>query len=190
MPSPAILLPPPDVYKDTLCIEKIPGKDLGARAKRAVRKGEIFFCEKPIVKVTHAGPADHRITYFDDDEGFAKWKLMTLAKNAGSSKVFTPKPANAVSTELASVLNTNAFVGEDRGTRHSLTFLTISRINHSCAPNAELVVSLEPSELGCLRALRDIAAGEEVCTRHTGCQPQRRRPMRLPRPESMLPVPF
>ena len=120
MPSPAILLPPPDVYKDTLCIEKIPGKDLGARAKRAVRKGEIFFCEKPIVKVTHAGPADHRITYFDDDEGFAKWKLMTLAKNAGSSKVFTPKPANAVSTELASVLNTNAFVGEDRGTRHSL----------------------------------------------------------------------
>lgn len=170
---PTPLLPPPAPYEDTISVEKIPGKDLGVRAKRPIRRGEIFFCEKPLLRVTHSpGPANHQhlheIKYCaDKDEGYAKWKLMTLAKNAGSSKVFTPKHGNRASKDLASVLNTNAFVGEDtgQGTRHSLTFLTVSRINHSCAPNAELSVSLQPSELGLLRALRDVARGEEVSAR-------------------------
>ena len=39
---------------------------------------------------------------------------------------------------------------------------TIRHVNHSCMPNAELIVSLQPSPLGALRAIRPIEPGCEV----------------------------
>ena len=176
-------LPPPPSYEDTLAIEKIPGKDYGIIAKRALRRGEIFFCERPIVRVTHGkGPSEqHQIKWIGEDETLAKWKLLTLAKNAAPKNVFQPRFANAASSDLAAVLNTNAFVGEEvEGARHSLTFLTVSRINHSCVPNCELIVSLEPSELGCVKALRDIAMGTELTLDYgaSGSRAERQRHLR------------
>ena len=159
---------PPAPFANTIAIEAIKGKDLGVKALRPISVGENFLVERPLVKFTRDSSSGTRNTkYFGDD---AHRQLLTLAKNASV-------PGGS---DLANVINTNGYIGENGSVRHSLTFLTISRINHSCLPNAELIVSMEPSELGVVRCIRPIGAYDEITIDYgaSGSRQERQRHLR------------
>ena len=158
-------------YVDTLAIEKIQGRDLGLVARRQIASGEVFFCERPIVKVTHAN-GGYRAK-FSGDEAAGQSHLLSLAQNSKVTsngeiawdevaRAICPSAHGTQQTAIANALNTNTFLAHRVGARESVTFLTISRINHSCQPNCELRISLEPSELGAVKAIRSVAPGEEL----------------------------
>jgi hypothetical protein len=62
----------------------------------------------------------------------------------------------------AGVLHSNSFGGTSGGTRTSVLFELISRVNHSCAPNIELQTE-SAGHRATLTALRDLECGEELC---------------------------
>ena len=162
------MLRAPAPFANTIAIEAIKGKDLGVLALRRIEIGENFLVERPLVKFTHdASSGKRNAKYFGDD---AHRQLLTLAKNA-----IVPG-----GSDLANVINTNGYIGENGSVRHSLTFLTISRINHSCLPNAELIVSMEPSELGVVKCIRPIAPGDEITIDYgaSGSRQERQRHLR------------
>ena len=72
-------------YVDTLAIEKIQGRDLGLVARRQIASGEVFFCERPIVKVTHAN-GGYRAK-FSGDEAAGQSHLLSLASRADGQAV-------------------------------------------------------------------------------------------------------
>eukprot|EP00966_Prymnesium_polylepis_P038398 890930-Prymnesium_polylepis.1 len=67
----------------------------------------------------------------------------------------------------AGVLHSNQFGGTSGGTRTSVLFELISRVNHSCAPNMELRTEPDAGHRGTLTALRDLKGGEELFIDYT-----------------------
>jgi len=69
----------------------------------------------------------------------------------------------------AGVYHSNSFGQAAGGQRTSVLFEVLSRVNHSCAPNVDVVteVHLERAR-GRLVALRDISAGDEVLVSYLG----------------------
>jgi hypothetical protein len=63
----------------------------------------------------------------------------------------------------AGVLHSNSFGGTSGGTRTSVIFELISRVNHSCCPNVELQTETTAQHQATLTALRDLRRGEELC---------------------------
>lgn len=143
---------------------------MGVVAKRSISRGEPILLERPLVTLT-LDASGHRGVSFQGDPAAAQRQLLTLAQNQNV-------PSDSA---LASVIHTNAYVGMVAGgTRHSVTFLTVSRINHSCLPNSSLRVSTTPSDLGVVTALRHIAPGEEITIDYgvSGSRVQRQRHLR------------
>lgn len=69
----------------------------------------------------------------------------------------------------AGVYHSNSFGTAADGQRTSVLFEVISRINHSCAPNVDVVTDVHLGRArGRLVALRDISAGDEVLVSYLG----------------------
>ena len=77
--------------------------------------------------------------------------------------------ASGSAKTAAGVYHSNSFGTAADGQRTSVLFEVISRINHSCAPNVDVVtdVHLERAR-GRLVALHDISAGDEVLVSYLG----------------------
>ena len=69
-----------------------------------------------------------------------------------------PDGQDANAARFLQVLDANAFQLE--GGKHAGIFAVLSRVNHSCAPNA---IRVEVGGRMRLVAMRPIAAGDEVC---------------------------
>lgn len=67
----------------------------------------------------------------------------------------------ATNTKIVLIFITNAFDAPPHSGGGAALFLTVSRVNHSCVPNASKDPDITPGHLG-LRADRDIKAGEEI----------------------------
>ena len=131
------------------------GKDLGAIATRAIRKGETLLTEKPLVRLTpNIGCPIEK--YFGE-KSEVRAKLARLSRCAGPPLEYT-----WWDPDLDAVCNTNSFTLASGGSVHSYVFLNLSRLNHSCDPNSVMVFNGD-SEVACLRATRDIPRGTELC---------------------------
>ena len=66
------------------------------------------------------------------------------------------------------ILYSNSFGGTADGTRASVLFETLSRANHSCAPNIDMQTDAARGHRARVTALRDIDAGEELLLSYLG----------------------
>ena len=148
------------------------GKDLGVIAQRDFPVGDVILMERPSLKLQVDSTTGQRTTHFAGEQAATIEQLLSLAKNARLPPLPTARTveAKALSAELSSVVNTNGFTSQHRDRKQLLVFMTISRFNHSCRPSAEMIVWPCPdpqlaqrdptSDLGVVKAIRPIAAGE------------------------------
>ena len=136
-------------------VASLPGKGLGVVAARPIRRGEPLFTERPIAEVVQHGPSrSERTTELCGDKQAALAQLLSLSQACPGA------------TPVERAINTNGFVlrdttGRAPPLRRTLCFPTISRVNHSCVPNAEFTWYVRDGA-ACVRATRDVAPGEEV----------------------------
>ena len=137
-------------------VAPLPGKGLGTVATRCINRGEIIIAERPLVKRDEDVRTGQTHEYSGGNREDALNKLLTLCQAS--------KGKDAVER----VLKANSFVVQEgaytrfpvRWTR--LAFLNISRVNHSCSPNAEFVYHAADAT-ATVKALKPIAPGDEVC---------------------------
>ena len=132
----------------------IPGKGLGVVANRHIGVGEAVLAEKPLIQLVKdfSTGADWCRT---ETEG--TWQRTNKPADPGTqSKLLNLSTAAVGTNPIDKVINTNGFVflhpppkeptrrdvpdelsGAKR--RQTIVFANISRINHSCAPNATMV---------------------------------------------------
>ena len=139
----------------SVVVRSIAGRDLGVVAIRPIARGEPIFVEKPLIRLTpEIGGAIER-WYGDPD--IAKVALSTLSR-AGPTKT----KLTYFDKDLDPVICTNSFtLSSADGSFHSFVFRKISRLNHSCEPNAVFVWDPD-AETATVSATRTIATGAEV----------------------------
>ncbi|EME82142.1 uncharacterized protein MYCFIDRAFT_83606 [Pseudocercospora fijiensis CIRAD86] len=124
---------------------KTDGKGYGVFALQPLKRGTIIYTEEPILsfdKPSHlVSPADLELAV--KKLGAADRKAV-LALHRGTSVRFASK--------LKAIYHANSFGDQES----SSLYLKISRINHSCIPNAVV------TEWHAVIALKDIAEGEEL----------------------------
>ena len=123
-------------------------KGIGVLATRKVPRGTRLLVEQPALRVTQTLHGTQVQCYGDKRRVHGMLGTLSRAASAGRSP-------------LDAVVNTNGFLLPQEGQTHSFTFLAISRLNHSCAPNAELC--WDPmATASTLYAIQDIERGQEV----------------------------
>ncbi len=155
-------------------VRHFPGRDLGVAVIRTVGRGEPLLVEKPLIRLTPniGGPRER---WYGEPDVVRK-ALGTLSR-AGPQKTLT----TFFDKHLDPVISTNSFtLSCALGGIHSYVFRKISRINHSCDPNAALFWDAD-AETATVRATRAIAAGAEVTINYgaMGNRDERRRHLRL-----------
>ncbi|KXT03755.1 hypothetical protein AC578_748 [Pseudocercospora eumusae] len=136
-------------------IKALPGKGNALVAVRPLTPGTVILSEAPIMSVPMSGNGHSAestseaaiMQAFDRLSAKQQKELLSLHANSGTGLGFdhkTPMPVR--------IFRTNAIGNET----HSRVFLDLSRINHSCLPNA----SVEQND--CVIADKHIAKGEEV----------------------------
>ena len=147
----------------------IEGKGKGVVARRTIEEGELILREKPLFIVRTPYEAKHLVNHLAEirsnvasleeevrDQFYelcvARPQLCT--KGPGDSRMFGIFQANSV--EIKDLDKKNA------KTLGAAIFLSISRINHSCVPNAVCSYNSAKS-VEEVRASRNIDEGEEIC---------------------------
>ncbi|KAF7198194.1 SET domain-containing protein 5 [Pseudocercospora fuligena] len=136
-------------------IKALPGKGNALVAVRALTPGTVILNEAPIMSVPMSGNGRSAestsesaiMQAFDKLSAKQQKELLTLHANSGTGLGFdhkTPMPVR--------IFRTNA-IGNDTRSR---VFLDLSRVNHSCLPNA----SVEQND--CVIADKHIGYGEEI----------------------------
>ncbi|KAL0635919.1 hypothetical protein Q9L58_005163 [Maublancomyces gigas] len=140
-------VPTPYKYRDTFCSHP----SHGIFATQKIARGVTILTEQPL---------------FRSATGTLQYHTKFRALNAGSKKKFlslcnsdpnAPNRRQLRSDTIRGIWKTNRMVAGDE----DAVFETVSRINHSCSPNAKLYWNLET---GCMKvkALRKLELGEEV----------------------------
>lgn len=135
-------------------IEKIPGKGNGVIAKRPIQTGEIVMTESAILKLPKG--SEHRMDY---ETSQLKLQLKKLPKHL-QARVLSFHAAGGYSNRhrIQDIFYTNCYNGPNN---IKMMYADISYTNHSCKPNVQIVFDMK-SEQSILRALRDVAEGEEL----------------------------
>ena len=135
----------------------------------AIRRGQEILAEEPLAPLPVSLSDLHDNTRFlvpnVPHNGLGAvtnmYNDLSPQKQNQLNQLYNAQPAHGLLTQVA----TNAFLGEEKIQGHNFKVLrvydTISRVNHSCRPNAAL--AKDPARtMGTLRALRDIAQGEDI----------------------------
>lgn len=136
---------------DAFTVLPLEGKGLGAVANRDISIGEVLIREQPLLRLTPDGNGRYDGKYYQDRDE-ARAGLLSLAQDVGGARGDT---ADA----MTKVIETNGIVLD--GGASSVTFLTVSRLNHDCDPNCRLYWD-EGREEGSINAIKSIAAGDEL----------------------------
>jgi hypothetical protein len=139
----------------SVVVRSIAGRDLGVVAIRTIARGEPIFVEKPLIRLTPEIGGAIEKWYGDPD--IARVALSTLSRSGPSKTKLT-----YFDKDLDPVICTNSFtLSCVDGAFHSFVFRKISRLNHSCEPNAVFVWDPD-TETATVSATRTIATGAEV----------------------------
>lgn len=153
-------------------IRPSPAKGLGAIATRPIPRGYRIVCEKPIMTAAREPGSiniDHIYTQFEHLSQEDQDKCLTLhaAQNninhilQGVNKILPPC-SQAQIAKVVSIFETNGFKMET-STESGMSgiFLTASKLNHSCTPNASQEWN---SNIGCftVHSIPDVAVGQEI----------------------------
>ena len=141
-------------------IVTIPGKGMGIIAKHKINEGELIMKESPVFRFVSTDKAATKEDNVVDCFNY----FLSLPKSQQDE--ICPYPSSNLKEKLdhfEKVFNTNAFDLSSYPPRNSYDeaiFKNISKINHSCIPNAER--NFVDPELR-IYAVRDIAKEEEIC---------------------------
>ncbi|KAL1686709.1 hypothetical protein GGG16DRAFT_117637 [Schizophyllum commune] len=157
------------------------GKGLGVFATRDIKPGELIIAERPLLVVPIAVPSVENIpAYFSMEQvvqaRLAEWEKaldILVGRMLPDRREAFMKLANSHTTDgsgpILGRIRTNGIAASGlhyRGQRgpegqFSATCELISRVNHSCSPNARYTFN-KPTFTSRLRAVRVIKAGEEI----------------------------
>jgi len=137
----------------TFRIEPVEGKGLGVFAERSIACGELIIAEAPALAFSNGDTAELKQQQFDHLPRHERDAVMGLYDNVAA--------ANAEAT-LEGIIQTNSYAC-DSDNFDMVVCPTISRFNHSCAPNCELSWDDELKEEH-VYAATAIEPGEELCT--------------------------
>ncbi len=156
-------MPPPSVCAGPFRMTDLPGKGWGLVETRHIGRGENILTEGLLVSVRWAPGISERDDGTIPGNAFTNRAVRTAvdALNNTRERWFRSLADNAMivrKTERSRFLN-NAFTATDPQSRnvHSGVFRTVSRINHSCFPNAHFDWIAPPDGGGsCLRYCQHI----------------------------------
>lgn len=140
----------------------IPNKGLGLIVTEKILAGELIVSEEPLVFVSYSQAVSARFSSLQKNPLKKNFDSLVVEKREVALKLFSArglKPGDAgFETD---VFKTNSMpCGEDERNGGAI-YSTISRINHSCKPNANhFWDASQNKEL--IHALRDIETGEEI----------------------------
>ncbi|KAL1660765.1 hypothetical protein GGF50DRAFT_106030 [Schizophyllum commune] len=157
------------------------GKGLGVFATRDIGPGELIIAERPLLMIPLGVPTAKNIpAHFTMKQmiqaSLAEWEKaleMLVERMLPERREAFMKLANSHTTDgsgpILGRIRTNGIAASGlhyqgkRGPegRFSATCELISRVNHSCSPNARYTFN-KPTFTSRLRAVRDIKAGEEI----------------------------
>jgi hypothetical protein len=127
------------------------GKDLGVRSTRRIEAGAVLLREPPLLELAPDGAGRFDARYPSAARELARELLGTLS---------TAKPAGRTALDCA--VATNGFVLRPGAPdTRSVTFLTIARFNHSCAPNCAFEWD-EARQEGVVAASQPVEPGREL----------------------------
>lgn len=144
------------------------------QATQNIMPGDEILSEKPIVNLD-VGLAE----FFDEDrlhnsrKGFEVLRRAVAVLSQHDRALFDSLHNCEPRKGPVGVIQANAFVeDEDRNAQtyhRTIVCNEISRVNHSCQPNAELHWNVN-ADTGSLRALQHIAPGQEIFINYLGCR--------------------
>jgi hypothetical protein len=169
-------------YMKNYEIIPIEGFGIGMVAKRDLKLGECIIAEKPcfILNSSYVSQALFKDTIKKIEENLIE-SLNEAIKNLSDNQkkiFFSLHDKNEALTEGKTpigIFQTNGLeVGDDPSARGIGIFLTLSRVNHSCIPNANRAWN-DDLKLTTLYAARDIKKGEQIFISyiHTGSRAER-----------------
>ncbi|KAI0951697.1 hypothetical protein AcV7_007721 [Taiwanofungus camphoratus] len=172
--------PPMQCHPPSFRVQQVPEKGLGMVAVRAIPTGELIIAERPIC-------VGRRIISCAADQTNANgvFRRAALRGLSSTSRAAILALANSYPSPefdtIPGILNTNclavrvtaepaAQAKQEVDGEESVTYVgcfpTLSRANHDCAPTANYVFAFA-TFTGEFRAIRDIAAGEEITITYT-----------------------
>jgi hypothetical protein len=148
------------VSEDHLTVKSIPGKGFGLITTRNIPKGTTILLDAPRIIASAAFPA-----HVLHSQGSLLFTNALSQLPVPDRDLVLSLDQSLGGTPMEDVMKTNAFAcqlhdgGEDDA--YMCLFSSVARINHACRPNAH--ARFIPSTLLMeIKALRDIAAGEEI----------------------------
>jgi len=130
-------------------VQEMDGKGKGTLATKAIKACDIVMAETPLVRTAMSN------TEAPDFEARVGAHMETLAKADLEAFMGLVCPFPEIAPHRIWQVNHFTVDGEDT------VYETISRINHSCIPNCAHAFD-QATQKGQIRALRDIAVGEEI----------------------------
>ncbi|OCH89358.1 SET domain-containing protein [Obba rivulosa] len=170
-------------------INPVPGRGLGMFATRELRYGDLIFAERPLI----VAPAAYMTRAPPTETGepslewlFMEWEDLLKAavgrmstENQEAYRALANSHVNDGSPPLLGIMRTNGFsaseallqvfpgLSDGPEGRFSAVGKVLSRVNHSCAPNATVV--MEPLSFTLqLIAVKPIALGDEITVTYCG----------------------
>ena len=137
------------------CVE-IKGKGLGMVSTRDIKSGELILEEEPVITLFHGNAPNSVQRHFDELSAEKQTAVMELYDRWATSQ--TKEDKTPVTIFRTNSVGRGAYVRSDED---GVLCLELSRFNHSCKPNVCHAFA-DPNER--VYAVRDIKAGEELCT--------------------------
>ena len=139
-------------------VRETKGKGLGCFAKTFIKKGTKIIKERPLMHLY--GNPKQSIAAYKDLTVHDKNLFMTLRQSKiGAASTSSSPNIDETNDTIQDIYVTNSF-SVSHGKESVLAFL-ISRVNHSCLPNAEQLYFAE-EDVSTLWAIKDIPVGEEI----------------------------
>ena len=141
----------------TVVVAPLDGKGLGVLAVHDIASGQRIIREQPLLRLTPDGEGRYDGRYYGERDT-ARERLIALAQDVCGK-------CGAKADALTKVIETNGIIVEDG--KHSVVFQSVSRLNHSCAPNCQF--RWDPAlEEGSVHTLLPIVTGEECVFNYLG----------------------
>ncbi|WVQ96198.1 hypothetical protein IAU59_003301 [Kwoniella sp. CBS 9459] len=145
----------------------IPGKGLGLVATRYIKRGELILRESPFVLV----PLEHEDQEISSDSVRGIFERLTVEERANFESLYGREDKQAENDPLVNIVVTNSIPlyreaeSEDGHPKDFMglgLFYMISRINHSCTPNAGWIWYGDEGSMH-LYAYTDVSVDTELC---------------------------
>ncbi|KAF8985023.1 hypothetical protein BDQ17DRAFT_1548715 [Cyathus striatus] len=152
---------PPDSPVDTYSISSMESKGLGMVATRTIGIGQLIVAERPIILIPDVLPFDANYVYSALRHAIIDYLASRLPSENSVAMYWLANVHLNASPQCHGIFETNSMAVMFGTVKYLALTKEISRINHSCCPNA-LARFDYPSFSFHLRALRPIGAGEEI----------------------------